>query len=624
MGFVFSGLTINGTGVAEIGFSGQGNILKFLFRSNRIFSPDSKFVGSYNLNEPITLDGNIDTGRYQFSLDGDLIANRKTKSNFTIQRFFVNTTGAELISNVKLYCDTIPYTISTAENFNALSSLTGIVGNDSPLNFRVFRSSLTYYQSSSELLSGTITGNVTGNSTGLSFSLSDANTSRFDSQLRFILSLDTSIGKLSGTFVSNRVSGLDYIVRKLTTSSTGVVMSGLFDGTGRLANRFIFTPVPLSSFLNYYASISDLRGQQQDKSFNIKIENLSHTEGQAYKSEYVTGFTLTNSGEYLQVPTVKFTGYYYVSDLDWNLSTMILSSGCTGNLPVTFSGLGGVGASGEILSKRTFLSGVYGVGVNIFYLPYQFNLLSGGTGYLQTPTAFIFTGKYPNCFDVAKNSGSASIYVPFSGSGELTPSAAYLTGEVLYRTGLVSGGQLTGYIVTGLEITNPGSGYNSIYVPRLSFIRQTGDTLITGATGAFSLKASGTYSLTGNWAIKTGVSNGNLAYMTGASGILNLSSTQNYFTVQINFSGNDNTEPLSTRVTVSMVSGSSIVHNISGIKYYDTTTGFLKKKNNLEATRFIEGSLLSFSLTQSDLDNYYSSSEFINNSFTIDYGDLDF
>jgi hypothetical protein len=624
MGFVFSGISLDGTGVAELGFSGQSNILKFFFNNNRIFANDGKFIGTYNQNEPFTLNGFVDTGRYQVYLDGGLVANRKPKTDFTIQRFYVKTTGINLSSDVRLYCDNIPFTLSAAESFSALTSLTGSICNESAINFRVFRSSLTFYQSTSDLLSGNITGNVTGNYTGLSFALTDGNASRFDSQLRFILSLDTSIGPMSGTFSSNRVSGLDFIVRKLTTNSTGVVMSGLFDGTGRLANRFIFSPVPQSSFLNYYASVSDLRGQQQSKSFNVKIENLSHTDGQAYKSEYVTGFTLTNSGEYLKVPTAKFTGYYFVSGLDWNLNTMILSSGCTGNIPVTFSGLGGLGASGEILAKRTFLSGVYGNSINIFYLPYQFNLLSGGTGYLQVPTAFIFTGKYPNCFDVAKNSGNASIYVPFSGSGLLVPRAAFLTGEVLYRTGLVSGGQLTGYIVTGLEITNPGSGYSSIFLPRMSFVRQAEDTLITGATGAFSMKASGAYSLTGNWSVKTGVSNTNLAYMTGTSGVLNLLANENYFTVQVNFSGIDNTEPLATKVTVSMVGGSTIIHNVSGIKYYDTTTGFLKKKNNLEATRFVVGSLLSFSLSQSELDDYYSSNEFVNNSFTVDYGDLDF
>jgi hypothetical protein len=624
MGFVFSGISIDGTGVAEMGFSGQNNTIKFSFNNNRIFAPDGKFVGTYNQNEPFLLNGFIDTGRYQIYLDGGLVANRKPKSNFTIQRFYVKTTGINLSSSVRLYSDDIPTTLLASDTFNALTSLTGSIRNESPINFRVFRSSLTFYQSSSELLSGSITGNVTGNYTGLSFALNDGNTSRFDSEVRFILSLDTSIGPLSGTFTANRVSGLDLIIRKMTTNSTGVVLSGLFDGSGRLPNKFVFTPVSQSAFLNYYASISDLRGQQQNKSFNIKIENLSHADGQAYKSEYVTGFSLSSSGEYLKVPTAKFTGYYFVNDLDWNLSTMILSSGCTGNLPVTFSGLGGLGASGEIVSRRTFLSGIYGAGVNIFYLPYQFNLLSGGTGYLQTPTAFIFTGKYPNCFDVAKNSGSSSIYTAFNGSGKLTPSAAFLTGEVLYKTGLVSGGQLTGYIVTGLEITNPGSGYSSVFLPRMSFIRQAGDTLITGATGSFSMKASGSYSLTGNWSVKTGVSNTNLTYMTGTSGVLNLLPNQNYFTIQVNFSGIDNTEPLATKVTVSMIGGSTIVHNISGLKFYDTTTGFLKKKNDLEATRFVVGSLLSFSLSQSDLDNYYSSSEFVNNSFTVDFGDLDF
>jgi hypothetical protein len=625
LGFAFSGITITGTGNCEVGLSGQGNYLRFKFSNNKIYSPQDKFVGTYNTGEPVSIFGYLDTGSYQYSIDNALTENRGTKSNFNIQRLIVNTTGAVFSSNIKLYSTDIPTSLTVDTNFQALTFLTGYLTNSSNITFRIFSGALSFIQSSEPLLTGIITGDVSGQ-TVFKFPLTDLNTSRFDSQINFNLQLDTSLGAIDGSFVPNRVSGLDLVVNKLTSDAVDIALDVLFDGSGKIPNKFIYIPTPQSEFFSYYSSSSNLRGTQQTKTLNVNLSSVYPT-GLVYRSDYVTGFALTSSGQYLFPPKAIFTGYYYVSDLTTALSSILLSSGCSGSVPVVFSGLikNIQNASGILNTKRVILSNVFDVGVNNYYIPTSFTMLSGGTGYLTTPKALLQTGIYSNCYDVAGKYGSSLYsYVPFNGSGVILPSASYLTGEVLYTTGLVSGGLLTGYIVTGLEITNVGSGYNQSLFPKMSFVRQTGDSLTGNASGAFTLKQTGQYLFTGHWGVKTGALSTSLFDLSGNSGTAVLTTNQNYFFVQINYSGLDNTEPIVSNLSVSMVGGESLSNLISGVKMYDTTTGFLKKKYNMNLSLFNPGSDLSFLLTQSDLDTFYSSKDFINLGDTIDLGDLDF
>jgi hypothetical protein len=625
MGFALSGITITGTGNCEFGFSGQGNYLRFRFSNKKIYSPEDRHVGSFNLGEPVSIYGSFDESLLQYSINNTLTESRRPKTDFNVQRFIVNTTGAVFSSDIKLYSINFPTTLSVDSNFQALTALSGRLVNGASVGFRVFSGLLSFIQSSEDLLTGVISGGVSGQST-FGFSLTDLNTSRFDSQVNLNLQLDTSIGAINGSFLVNRVSGLDLVVNKLATDSTGSTMAVLFDGSGKIPNQFIYVPTPQSQYFSYYCSSSNLRGEAQPKLLNVSLTSVSPT-GSGYRSDYITGFTLTSSGQYMSIPTAAFTGYYYVSDLTTSLTSILLSSGCSGNIPVVFSGVlrNLANASGILTTKKIILSNVYDVGVNNYYVPSSFTMISGGTGYLTTPKALLQTGIYSNCYDTAGKYGfNLYSYAPFNGSGVILPSASYLTGEVLYRTGLVSGGLLTGYIVTGIEITNVGSGYNQSLFPKMSFVRRSGDSLTSDASGVFTLKQSGQYLFTGHWGIKTGVSTANLITVTGNSGLAILRTTQNYFFVQINYSGLDNTEPIVSNLSVSMVSGDSTSFNISGVKRYDTTTGFLKKKYNMNLSLFTPGSELSFLLSQSDLDTYYNSSFFINNGDEIDLGDLDF
>lgn len=623
--FEISGLTVKGTGNSEIGFSGEGNVLKFGFVNSRILSPSGKFISTFNTGEPVFIKGLIDTGNYQYTINQNDISNRNTKPNFNIQKFFINCTGATITSDIKLFSNNISYSINVNENFTAINPLTGSIKNNSSIDFRIFDSFINYLQSNPNSVSGKVTGEI-GNSSSYNFTLTDLNTSRFNNTVEFDLGLYSSIGTILTHLASNRVSGSNIVLNNIYCDSEGNELFVLFDGSGTPANQFKYIPNSQFHLLTYFVSSSNLHGEQKPKSVDIKLENFSHSEGQSYKSEYITGFSLTSSGEYLYIPIAKFTGYYYVSDLDWNLNSLLLSNGCSGNVPITFTGSGNLGrnASGNLLTTRVFLSDVYDVGINQYYLSTGFKMQNAGTGYLKTPKAILNTGIFSNCYDVANKYGfNYLIYTPFSGSGRIEPLASYLTGEILVKTGLVSGGLKTGYIVTGLEITNPGSGYNSTYIPKISFERLTGDTLTGNASGIFSLKSTGIFQLTENWTLNTGISSYNTVLLTGLTGRINLDYNQNYFTIQVNYSGLDNTEPLICKTTTTF--GDKVITRfITGNKSYDTSTGFLKKKPILGFSKFLENAELSFFLTQDDLEKYYSSDEYLNNGEIFNLGDLDF
>jgi hypothetical protein len=626
MHLTFGGLILFGTGRAEIGVSGNNNRLAFLFSGNRIKSPEGRFIGAYNTGEPIDFEWTIDSTNHYYGFNGNVIKKNNSKADFNIQRFFVNTTGVNISADAKFYCESIGFSLDFDDNFYALSRLTGRLTNNSSPKFRIFDSSLTFYSTIGTPLTGRVSGTVTGN-TDFVFSLADNNTSRFDSSVHFFSTFHTAIGIISGIFDANRVSGLDLIVSTITTDDSGILLTSLFDGSGVSGNRFTFVKTPATHLSSYYCSSTNLKGESKTKTVTIKFEPVAPIASGLYESNYVTGFTLVSGGEYAYPPSLKITGYYYVSGLNWSLNSILLSSGCSGDLPVIFSGNPhGRNASGVLKSTRTLLSGVYGESLAYYYLPQSFEIISGGTGYVSSPRGYLRTGIYSNCYDVgAKYNTSYLIYKPFVGSGHLGYQSAYLTGEVLVTTGFVSGGSGTGYRVTGIEFTNIGSGYNSGLFPRCEFVRQTGDVLTANATGNFTMKHTGLYLFTGSWALSTGLSTFDLVEMNGFTGTGYLSEVDNYFAVQISYTGLDATQNLIGKLTVTMSGAeNALVNYVTGSQRYDTSTGFLKKKNSIDLILYDTTSDLSFLLTQDDLDNYYSSEEYMNTGDLINLGDLEF
>ena len=352
----------------------------------------------------------------------------------------------------------------------------------------------------------------------------------------------------------------------------------------------------------------------------IKFESLNPTNGQYYASEYITGFSLVSGGQYQYIPNVIFNNYYYITGILQNFNSMLFSSGCSGNIPIIFSNAGGHGASGNLLLQNVNLNNLYVVGNASYYIVTGLDMSVYGTSYTGISNGTILSGIYNNCYDVPAFYGSNLYsFTQTNIFGSNFPEASYLTGTVLIDTGLFSG--ITGYTITGLDITNIGHGYNYQKIPTCNFIRQSGDFLISGATGNFLLKNSGIYNFNTVWSVNTGWTNGNMAPLTsGFSGILN--GVQRFFSITLQCSGLDNTSGVVGKLSVIPAYGTGLIQNITGTKYYNNSAYFLKKKlNNFELLIPPNGEL-SFLIGQSDLDSFYTN--YLISSEGIDIGSLDF
>lgn len=630
--FTFSNLVINTSGSVTLAFEDchKNTISKLVFSGHKITEyrynrPYNRSVGTFNNDEAIQVSGYVlnNTGYadFEYFING-VQFNTKDNYNLTYQSgtFLIDVPTGDIVScDMFLYSQPFNYQFNIPSFFNSFTALTGQFTTDT--NFWILNSNTTYSQSYQNLFSGDpIIGPV---NTGLPLTivLPDIDDSNQDYIIDFNIDFTSNLGPISEPMTVTRTGIFNNETTQFSVSDNISGISGEFDGDWEI-NQFVFDDEPQGLTKNFFYSKVDVNGNSIGNSITISFQPSYPSNSGHFKSEYVTGFSLTSSGEYLQSPDVMFTGYYYITGIAQTLPSLLFSTGCTGQIPVIFSGFSGAGATGNLQLLPVTFNNVYQSGIHNYNIVTSFNMVSGGTGYLGSPTAIVLTGAYTNCYDVPNFYGSSySVFSRFNTSGTLEPLAYYLTGEVLTTTGLVSGELMTGLIVTGINITNIGSGYNSTFLPLMSFIRHSGDTLTKNASGILSTKASGIYNFTGDWTVETGWSNLNFSIMTGFTG--QFFTEGQYFSVRMTCSGLDNTEPIITQLSVTPTHESGIITYISNTKYYDTDPLFLKKKISVEELSYPAGSDLSFLINQDDLDLLYSSILFTNNG-GLNIGNLDF
>lgn len=630
LSFVFQNIYSNSTGTFSLGFSGTSGEFNFTFNNGVLYSPQNKDILKYNVGQQINISGIYNTGLYSYYLNNSLIENNSITNNITFSNFFVNVTGTNLIcDNIQLSTNPITIQIIPNPTFLSASGLNGIIQNTSNSNVRIYNSNLYFSYSDTPLLTGFITGNLSGNS-NLNFFLwdSDENPTYYNLPVQFLITLDTNIGILNGYYTTIKSSGLYNTVNTLSTNDQNINIPVLFFGSG-LQNQFIYNPPNNASALfNYSAFSRDFSGNRLSQVITFSLNPISPLNSGYYTSQYVTGIQIINSGQYLFCPEVIFTGYYYITGLNYNQYSTLLSSGCTGNIPVSFVSIDGygTGASGYLSLLPVLFSGVYNTGLAQYNIINSFNILSGGTGYTQPPLAKINTGIYNHCFDVPLASGfNYSIFLPFNTVGGIQPLAAYFTGETICVTGIVGSNQ-TGYLVSGILIDNPGSGFNNSFFPKFSFIRTGSDNLTQNASGIALIKESGLYIFNNNWSVLTGNTFGLFPYSGSGlypSGYFILGQYQEDFAIQILFSGNDYTQPIVVQLNVCNTTGECLTSLISGTQTYDSYQYFLKKKILGLLVNTQPGNTFNFLTSQDLLDSIYNSSVYSSQNQIL-IGNLDF
>jgi hypothetical protein len=637
--FEFKNIVVNNYGSFLFKFNTQLEGISVSFQNGSIRG-DSQIphLGVYNTGEPFSISGlffqnpNTSTNSLLIKV-GEITMQTDGYQRCPLANMIIATPSSGTLNvDVSLQSKTgILYELNFPDSFQIGSNLTGTITSNHA-GF-IFGSNNRFFNSFETLLSGDPFVAFLNPNEAQNFILQDYDTSFQNNQIDFLTSLHTSSGDVNVISSVSRTGLYDNTITQLVNSNVNNVITTLFGGTWTGGNRFVYSDTPQSLTMSYGIFHSDSLGQPLDETITYAFTATNPTNGQTFISEYVTGFQLTASGQYTVQPKVIFTGYYCVTGLQQEMRSMLFSSGCTGNLGVTFArnSIYGTGASGVLNLRQVTFQNIYGVGNNNFYVVDSFSILSGGTGYGVPPTAIVGTGVYSGCYDVVGRSGvNVAWFLPFNTSGGLNPSATYLTGEVLTTTGIVGtgivSGGYTGYIVTGFNLTNPGSGYNATYKPFMRFVRNPADLIPSAsgfsATGILSTKATGLYDFDSIWKVETGFAGYSLI-SGGFTGSINLPVNKNYLSLRVSCSGLDNTAPVFTSLTITTSAGVTVSQYITGLKTYNTDTGYLKKKLNVTG-KFIQGSDLSFFLTQSDLDDFYSTAGYTNNSWTIDMGDLDF
>jgi hypothetical protein len=530
MSFVFENVYIDKPGVAEIGFSGVGNKYFFLFSGGRLIDPNDNFVYTCGPGEPLTISGDFNSSKHKYYIEDTLISEGEDRATFGVERFYASTTNCSIDMGLQMRCPDIPYEITFDEKFIAGGALGGKVINHSP--------SIQFDIIESEIEEPGLVKNFTGIVTGmlpplqtLNFQLFDVSESTAFKEADATLKLKTTIGHIEKDITSTRASGFFRGIAHLAISRAMDAIAPYFSGSG---NHEKFT------WLNYHTqaqtyivnySVLNEGGSETEKPLYVSLENSGSLADQDAKTgQYVRSYftydsgsyycTGTNeglndpmcvgqlarnlgSGSYSGVPDIEFVTYKNVTGAAFN-SNNIFSNNTPDKIPMLFSGYSGehgADAAGYFLTEpfQVNIGTDYGGdGINWRRIT-GYEMTNFGTGYTKMPEVFATSGisgllkddngqltifalsgfttatdpnGYGTGHDLAYHK-SVFTYQKFEASTRGDNLASFLTGIPYF----VNTGSSV-YGLSGILITNPGSGYDpTLYIPTIKAVRRPDDPL---------------------------------------------------------------------------------------------------------------------------------------------------
>jgi len=626
--FCLTGIRVSDTGIINFNFYDTGSgVFSFIF-SGGILSAKSP-VCTYN-----TIDANSISGYYQSGVLNYLVNGIFGQENISftkLNQVTIQANSSNVVCDLSLSSQQINYSLTFNPVYEYYQTLTGTLISDTV--FPINPPSLQFLSSNQTLLTNNYNTGLVANSGNNYLLLPDADPSLFEYQNNFYISLPTTFGNIGVNSSSYRGGVLSQSILLLTPSTENVyTQTSLFNGYWS-GNQFVYVDNPLNYNLGYKYSNHTYIGISNNSLLSIVFQPLNPIETGVYLSQYITGVNIMASGEYAVPPTAEFSQYYYVTGIQNQLQSFLFSSGCTGTIPVSFTGGSPIsGASGILYLKPVLLSGIYNTGIANFMVVSGFFGISSGKGYQQPPNFILGTGG--GCYSVPDLSGYQTAQFKFAnGLGAVYAQAAGLTGLVqTYFDGTL-------YYVTGLEITNIGFGYSTGYPPNVSFLRATGDSLglqplydltggivydLTGgiiyvegsendASGLFLYKTTGLYQFDQFWDISFNLGSGNQV-LTDYTGYYSGTGIGLYgdgnMGIQINCSGLDNTSAVSGLLTVIISGGSQTITNqqvIYQTRSFNLNTGALLPYSS-PVISYFPLTDLSYILNTDPLDSTYQGS----------------
>jgi hypothetical protein len=566
-GFCITGINVQ-SNLANFQFLDIGGN-SFAFNFNSGFVSTNKIICAYNFFGPNTIIGYISGGNLNYYINE--IGNQQAISFGRLSGVCVNAGTGIVYCDFILNSNPINYTVSFAPYYNYGGQLTGTIVSDTA--FQIINPSILSYSSNKALLNNTYTVmNVVSGTNNYVFQ--DLDTDGFEYQDNFYASLPVSFGDIGGQFYSWR-SGINgsYFLSLSDQASNIYYQASAFNGI-MSGNQFVYQDSPVEYYLNYTFNNVSYLGYQQNANLSVIFTPLNPVNNSGYQASYITGYSLVSGGMYGTPPSASFSQYFYVTGIQNSMQSFLFSSGCANSINVSFEGGNPIsGASGVLILKPVYLSGIYGNGVNYFKIASGYSGMSNGWAYQTAPQFVLATGG--GCFSLPDASGYQTAQFQYAtGLGAIYRQAYGLTGLVLTTP---SGGGLT---ITGLEMTNLGVGYNTGFIPYVYFNRGVGDTQTANATGNFYLKNSGVYNFTGFWDVSCNL----------GTGYVNLSGYNGYYSgnfpvygngnvnILINLSQLDNTSPVSGLLSLTLAgNGTSTTFQdvILQSRTFDLNTGAL-------------------------------------------------
>lgn len=483
--FSFENLYLDHSGSASIGFSGEGNVLKFTFLNKRILDFSGNYVSSYETNKPISISGDISKDYYRYFIDDNLFADGRLKNDFKIQKFIVDSTGCAINVSPSFNCRNISNSFFSQGLMRPSGNFSGYLKNDSDIEFKVFNFTATPRSLNDQNpFSGVISGNAPPKGK-LNFNLIESRGDDLGATSSLFFDLNTNIGLLRFPVEVNRAQGLgsDFHVFSLMPIDTEVPLFLGISGE----NSFVFSGASGSKlnslqYVGYDENVSLI-----SKALSISLSPHYPAQSGSYTGSYMTGVEITNSGYYNIPPFPKFNSYHSLTGISFNKNNLFMPD-CPSVMPFLFSGDGDrASGSGNFYltdyrvglldyNDLVFVNGQPGNENNLWKQITGYSINNNGSGFENKIEIDIlnividqYSEAYTGCFDVPSVLG----FTRYIFSGLDLQAKKHDLANYAYGYSILNGTGATG--VRSVVITNPGSGYNALYQPRINFIRNIND-----------------------------------------------------------------------------------------------------------------------------------------------------
>lgn len=302
MSFSLKDCSINNvTGSGEFGFSGENNTLKFRFNQGIVYDFNDLIVYSYQANNKFSISGSISSTRYSYKINDIEIIKGKTKNDFKLENFFINTTNCEINTLLKIMADNVSYSF-TAPTSITKGQVFSVAFNNLSSSAKIHIFSVSVEESSSNYFSvnsfSAPSSVLENDSKTFSITNTDPSINFIELKLNFV----TSIGLISKDFPLTLISAPVYI------ASNFLEQVHVKDTHAGIEYLYKFTSSVYKS-LKESVSLSEYVPQQS----RISLEYSSGVIGEFYE---VTSVSILNGGSGYVNPIAVFTEGSLQTDME--------------------------------------------------------------------------------------------------------------------------------------------------------------------------------------------------------------------------------------------------------------------------------------------------------------------